>query len=212
MFNCGRGELDGGKSMLKSSSASENQSIPSVDSELKVNPRDLSKHRCTTVLYFGTDDQLAGVIEELTGENNIVIIEPDQNKRDQFLASCKHPNINRKDLVAWICEENDLNKFNFTEFCLARIHYIRENRSNKAETLLFITVAKYFVQLMQSRVLVDRPFIVMITYGRYQFTKMVLDRLKECTMEDFDLIIVDNGSSDETLQELAKKRKNYPQL
>lgn len=171
-------------------------------------------HRSTTILYFGVDAQLPGLIEQLNGENNIVLIEDRPEKLAGLLASTASASLTDPKRVCWLCSAETMQAFQPEEFALGSVAFVKQGVARRSELGMNALRAfnTFFQRLSDAQKAGGPIYLIMLTWNRLELTIATLNRLQRNTHEPFRLVIADNGSTDGTVEWLEDNRHRFPFL
>ncbi len=171
----------------------------------------LGDYRATTFVYFGIDRGLPKIINELNGENNLIVVEENNEKLVDLLAETENENMLRPERVQWVFATDMLHELHRGAFVLGKMVVLNpEHAPRSALTLAVLRFIKELaLTLNRRREENSDTYLTMVTYNRLPMTKLTLERLLKNTKPPFKLVIVDNNSTDGTPEWLAKCRDRY---
>ena len=80
--------------------------------------------RATTVVYLGVDRGLPRLLESLTGEVNVLVVEPDIGRAAAVLSELECPALTDPERVRWVLSEEILEELDLADFFLGGIKVI----------------------------------------------------------------------------------------
>jgi GT2 family glycosyltransferase len=188
--------------------------VPAL-SPVGVGPRlDLGGQRATTILYFGVDAELPALVEQLNGENNVVLVENRPERLANLLASTSSDNLTDPSRVFWLCSTEAMQSLQPVDTILGGLAIVKQGEARRSELAMdaFRKFNSIFRQLSQSRQADGPTYLIMLTWNRLDLTIQTLNRLKKNTETPYRLVIADNGSTDGTVQWLRENKGDFPSI
>ena len=168
--------------------------------------------RATTVVYLGVDRGLPRLLESLTGEVNVLVVEPDIGRAAAVLSELECPALTDPERVRWVLSEEILEELDLADFFLGGIKVITAPGRDPGALDLAVMrrVKELFADLQLRRRQGNHTYFTMVTYNRLALTRLTLDRLAINTSEPMRLVIIDNASTDGSRRWLRDNRARYP--
>lgn len=173
---------------------------------------DSEQLRATTVVYLGVDRGLQRLLESLTGEVNVLVVEPDAARVTALLAAMECPALADPQRVRWVMSEEMLEELELADFFLGGVKLITApgREPGALDLAVMRAVTELFAHLAEQRQRDEHTYLTMVTWNRLALTRLTLDRLAINTSEPMKLVIIDNASTDGTRRWLRQHRARYP--
>lgn len=173
---------------------------------------ELKNLRSTTLVYFGVDRPLLRIIDRLSGEFNLIVVEPDVSRFLGYLAEADQPRAFDPTLLMWVLGPRFIDRHRLTRFVLASPALIETegSRPSPLGARLVETLREVYDGFLKLKPTVAETYLTMITYNRQAMTRLTLERLRLNTTAPMKLVIVDNGSKDGTREWLEANRAEFP--